>query len=406
MFSAQHGNIRSAFSEKLGRRTIYILSFALFAVFSVLSAVSVDIGMLIAMRILSGGAAASVQAVGAGTVADLWEPRVRGRAMGVFYLGPLAGPGFAPVVGGALAQGFGWRAALWFLVGFGGMLLLLILFCLPETLARRGDVDGEGEGEVQGEEKVGYAKRTARMFKGVCWGIFEPFTVLELLRYPPIAVAVFSAAIAFGSLFVMNVSIQSDFGNPPYNFDTISVGLLYLSPTLGYAVSSLLGGRWIDIIMAREARRAGRHDAAGEPIYLPEDRMKENMWLAASLYPAGMLWYGWTADRGLIWIVPCVAGFFFGAGTMLVFGCVTTVLTEFTPKRSSSGVAINNFARNILSATGAVVTQPLINAVGTGWTCTMVALFAWVTGNAAIWAMRTWGPKWREGMDRTLNQGA
>ena len=53
--------------------------------------------MLILMRLLGGGASASVQAVGAGTIADLWEPRERGRAMGMFYLGPLTGPLFAPV---------------------------------------------------------------------------------------------------------------------------------------------------------------------------------------------------------------------------------------------------------------------------------------------------------------------
>ena len=32
---------------------------------------------------------ASVQAVGAGTIADLWAPFERGRAMGYFYLGKL-----------------------------------------------------------------------------------------------------------------------------------------------------------------------------------------------------------------------------------------------------------------------------------------------------------------------------
>ncbi|KAJ9643579.1 hypothetical protein H2199_004258 [Coniosporium tulheliwenetii] len=74
----------SSFSETLGRRTIYLVSFALFIVFNVLSAVSTGIGMFIVMRLLSGGAGASVQAVGAGTIADLWEPKERGRAMGIF----------------------------------------------------------------------------------------------------------------------------------------------------------------------------------------------------------------------------------------------------------------------------------------------------------------------------------
>jgi hypothetical protein len=72
----------SSFSERLGRRTIYIVSFVLFVIFAILSALSNSIAMLIVVRTLSGGAAASVQAVGAGTIADIWEVRERGRAMG------------------------------------------------------------------------------------------------------------------------------------------------------------------------------------------------------------------------------------------------------------------------------------------------------------------------------------
>ena len=92
----------SSFSETLGRRTIYLTSFTLFLLFNILAAVSQNIAMLIVMRMLGGGAAASVQAVGAGTIADVWAVRERGRAMGIFYLGPLCGPLFAPIIGGAL----------------------------------------------------------------------------------------------------------------------------------------------------------------------------------------------------------------------------------------------------------------------------------------------------------------
>src|SRR3569833_417703 len=128
---------RSSFSETLGRRTIYIVSFTLFVVFSVLSAVRNNVAMLIDMRILGGGAAASVQAVGAGPIADEWEPRERGRAMGIFYLGPLLGPLVGPIIGGALSQRWGWQATMWFLAIFGAAMLIMIFFCLPETLARR-----------------------------------------------------------------------------------------------------------------------------------------------------------------------------------------------------------------------------------------------------------------------------
>ncbi len=118
-----------------------MLSFSLYLIFSCVSAVSVNIEMLIVFRILSGGAAASVQAVGAGTVSDIWEPTERGRAMGIFYIGPLCGPGLAPIFGGALTQGLGWRSTLWFLTIWGGVLLPFILVCLPETLAKRAKED-------------------------------------------------------------------------------------------------------------------------------------------------------------------------------------------------------------------------------------------------------------------------
>lgn len=79
----------SQLSEKSGRRTVYLISFGLFVIFNVCSALSTNIGMLISFRVLSGAAASSVQAVGAGTIADIWDVRERGKAMGWFYLGPL-----------------------------------------------------------------------------------------------------------------------------------------------------------------------------------------------------------------------------------------------------------------------------------------------------------------------------
>lgn len=76
--------------------------------------------MLTVMRILCGAAASSVQSVGAGTISDIWKPEERGKAVGLFYLGPLCGPLFAPVIGGVLAQRWNWRATMWFIAIYGG----------------------------------------------------------------------------------------------------------------------------------------------------------------------------------------------------------------------------------------------------------------------------------------------
>jgi len=73
------------------------------------------------------------------------------------------------------------------------------------------------------------------------------------------------------------------------------------------------------------------------------------------------------------------------------------------PKRSSSGVAVNNFVRNIFSCVGSVVAQPLIDAIGDGWVFTGLGVICWISGFSTIWAMKKFGPRWRIEMDKKLN---
>lgn len=141
----------------------------------------------------------------------------------------------------------------------------------------------------------------------------DPFKVIKYLRFPAVLLTVYYASITFGSLYVLNISIQTTFEKPPYSFSTMILGLLYIPPSLGYLISSIFCGRWMDQIMAREARKAGRYDESGRPIYHPEDRMRENAWLGAISYPLALIIYGWTIQKGVHWIVPvsdknCQAG--------------------------------------------------------------------------------------------------
>lgn len=425
----------SSFSETVGRRTIYLVSFALFVLWGVLSAVSTNIAMLVVMRVLSGGAAASVQAVGAGTIADIWEPKERGRAMGFFYLGPLCGPLFAPIIGGAMGQRLGWRSTQLFLVVYGGFTLVGLLFGLPETLKKRRDVAKEveqeaiqrtasenrngtveaadpekmlgGEAEAGSQRPIPLTRVSTRQsvqikmrtYLSLIRRIFlDPLLVLAYLRYPAVALTVYYASITFGSLYFLNISIQSTFSTTPYNFSTLIVGLLYIPNSLGYVLASFFGGRWIDRIMHREARKAGRYDSNGKLMFRPEDRMRENAWIAAVMWPGALIWYGWMAEKGVFWFVPILANFFFGVGSMLIFAVSTTMLTEFMPRRASSGIAINNFVRNIFSFAGAFAAEPIINAIGNGWLCTILGLWSLISGLAVICTMRTQGDRWRRKM--------
>jgi uncharacterized membrane protein YciS (DUF1049 family) len=144
-------------------------------------------------------------------------------------------------------------------------------------------------------------KKYTRMARMV---FLDPLKIVLWLRFPAVVLTVYYAAVTFGSLYVLNVSIQDTFAKPPYNFSTLILGLLYIPNSLGYVLASIFGGRWMDFIMKREAIKAERIGEDGKLIYHPEDRMRENAWLGAMLYPAAMIWYGWTAEKGVYWIVP------------------------------------------------------------------------------------------------------
>ena len=142
-----------------------------------------------------------------------------------------------------------------------------------------------------------YIRTTKRIF-------LDPLKIILYLRFPAVLITVYYSSITFGSLYILNISLQSTFSKPPYNFSTTLVGLTYIPNSIGYVLASFFGGKWTDTIMAREAKRAGRYDEKGKLMYIPEDRMRENAWIAAFLYPAALIWYGWTSEKGIFWLVP------------------------------------------------------------------------------------------------------
>jgi multidrug resistance protein len=293
----------SYFSEQYGRRAIYLVSFFLLAIFNIVGAVSVDIGMFIAMRVLAGGACASVQAVGAGTIADLWEVKERGQAMGLFFLGPMLGPLISPVIGGAVTIKWGWRSTQWVMVIYGFLVFILVLFLLPETSniqIRRKDSNEKEVTSSSSSSKVEKQKSSVSTIINVA---IAPIKVAGLLRFMPVLITVYYNAVTFASYYLVNITIQTVFSSSPYSFSALIVGLTYIPSALGAILGSLFGGRWTDYIMHREAKRAGRVDENGNLQFIPQDRMRENIWIAVLMYPAALVWFGWVADKHVFWFV-------------------------------------------------------------------------------------------------------
>lgn len=290
-------------AENHGRRVVYLLTFLLLCVFNVLCAVSTSMGMFIGMRLLAGGACASVQAVGAGTIADLWEPQERGKAIGIFSLGPMLGPLAAPIIGGALTIQWDWRSTQWFLVIYGFVIWVAMIFLLPETSSKL-KMSRQEEDEDSSSHNLSVFAKTARKTKQVAWLVVSPVASVKLLAFMPILITVYYTSITFASNYLLNISIETVFSSPPHQWSTLIVGLAYVPSSLGAVLGAIIGGRWTDYCMKRAAYKAGRVDGDGKLVFYPEDRISENALVASIMYPAALLWWGWSAEKHVFWLVP------------------------------------------------------------------------------------------------------
>ncbi|KAL3436761.1 major facilitator superfamily domain-containing protein [Aspergillus tetrazonus] len=308
----------SHLAELHGRRLVYLLSFFFLGLFSILAAISPNIGMFVAMRLLSGAASASLQAVSAGTISDMFEAHERGKAMGAFMLGPMLGPMFAPIIGGALVTRWSWRSTQWFMVIYGWAVFLIMVFFMPETATNL-----EENQQNEREKSTRPAMRVVNF-------LLKPIQAATLLQCPPILITVYYTSIVFATYYLICVSIEDTFALPPYSWSSVIVGVAYISGRI--VVVGVDGGQ------ACLLAGAGKYD------------------------------------------LLLIGNFFYGFAGMILTNVTMTMLTEFTPKRSTMGVAVNNLLRNSLSCVSAVIAQPLFDAIGTGWSFTAACLFCLLSG--------------------------
>jgi hypothetical protein len=193
-----------------------------------------------------------------------------------------------------------------------------MLLTFPETLKDTRRIAEAAEVEADQEESrdspqsrhsrqstlQSVHRHTTKCMKILRMLFVDPLRILLYFRYPPVLLTAYYASITFGSLYFLNISIQASFERPPYSYPTLIVGLLYLPASAGYLSTSLAGGHWADRIMRREAVKAGRYDKNGKLHFLPEDRMRENAWLGAIMYPLALIVYGWTVQKGVHVAVP------------------------------------------------------------------------------------------------------
>jgi DHA1 family bicyclomycin/chloramphenicol resistance-like MFS transporter len=190
-------------ADRYGRRPVLMAGLVLYTLAGLAALVSPGVHALIAARLFQalGGCAGLV--IARAIVRDTSDPDDTARRLAVMNLMVTVGPGFAPIVGGALAATLGWRSIFVALCALGIANLLLTWRMVPETGSRAetsmASLGRDYLGLLASRSFVGYAIgggcATTSMY---AFTASAPFIVVNELGRPATEVGVCLALLIFG----------------------------------------------------------------------------------------------------------------------------------------------------------------------------------------------------------------
>jgi DHA2 family multidrug resistance protein len=256
-------------TSRISYKALYLGSLLVFTVASGLCAMAWSYESLIAARILQALGGGAIQPIGMAIVAELFEPHERGRALGIWGTGIMAGPALGPTLGGYLTDAFSWRTIFSVNLPFGVITLIAGLIIMRPLRARgaRRPFDLAGfcflamaliagltalsNGQEKGWESdyihicEAFSVVGMVMFIAVELAVEHPLLDLRLLlirNYTlSIVLAVFRAVGLFGSVFLFPIFLQNLMGYTP-----VHAGLWMLPNALAVGITMPIAGRLAD----------------------------------------------------------------------------------------------------------------------------------------------------------------
>ncbi|KAG1879254.1 major facilitator superfamily domain-containing protein [Suillus subluteus] len=329
--------------------------------------------------------------------------------MGVFYAAPLLGPALGPIIGGALSQGFNWRASFYFLLICGVIIFLsfLILFkdtyrcersltycaALQRRLASREPVRRPSQSTIVESEFSENQTHDKDLEKQVKLPVILEETpsathtigpddiklsIKDINPFPPYfqilsrknnVLILIPNGLVFGFNYCLSYTCERTLANA-YGYDALSVGMVLLCLGVGSIAGSVIGGRWSDRVVKKMKEENGGQ-------WYAEMRLESSK-LAMLWLPPSVISYGWMCDKHLNVAAVCVMLVLVGFTSIWMYASTLAYLVDANPGRSAAAVATNSSFRGTLAFVSAIIAVPLQNAWGDGilftaWACILAA---------------------------------
>lgn len=360
----------SPLSEVYGRKITIMLSVFLFVCFTFAAATAQDIQTLMIARFFSGASGSSPFTVGAAIFADMYGPKVRGKAVELFCLVLFCGPLLAPVVGGFIVESYlGWRWLLYITGIMSGAVFILLCFFLKETFAPLILVD---KAEQLRQQTGNWAIHAAHENVKIDFGQIVTKTIIrpwKMLATEPILLLI---SIYNGFCYCILYLLLSSY---PYVFVkqyhwTLSHAMI---PYIGVLVGMIIGV--MSMVLGYEQRYVKRMETGAK---IPPEARIEPMKPAGISFAVGLFLFFWSSNypQHVHWAVPTISGVFTGYGILGILVPSVIYIIECYLVFAASALAGLTFLRSAMGASSPLFADFMFNGLGLNWTGLLLGLIA------------------------------
>ncbi|KAI5455982.1 major facilitator superfamily domain-containing protein [Mariannaea sp. PMI_226] len=360
-------------STVMGRRTTYLVANAVLCACSIGVALAPNLECFVTLWIIGGTTGPFFLVAGQTILADIFEPTVRGTAVGFFLGSCVSANTIAPLIGSIIAAFTSWRVIFGVEAGMSMLGLILAFLFIP----RSSEVENPKTAEAT------QPKGLRDIFEA-----FNPMNVFIQFSY----LRILLANIACGLLSFNQYSLLSTVRrviNPRFNLTSpLESGLFYLAPGAGFLIGSIIGGKLSDqAVKYYKKRRNG--------LRLPEDRLNSSLPSILAVLPLGTLLYGWSVQNRIGGMaLPIVASFIQGVGLMSSFSGLNTYSAEVRPVHRTAVISGKYVIQYSFAAGSVGGVSPMIDNLGVGWAFTISSAAA-IIGGVLVFSIARLSKSWK-----------
>ncbi|CAF1240157.1 unnamed protein product [Rotaria sordida] len=336
-----------------GRKWITTFGFVAFILTLVGCYFSSNIYMFIIFRALQGCLISVILAAGQGTIADIYHPDERGTAYGIFFAFYFAAVFPASIIGGKLAENYGWRSVFISVIIISVVMFISYVLVVPETHQYQVICMYQNQKNITllESEQVSPPK------------LINPYVPLLYLGDRTVVPYVFVLVSGFVIVNCGVVLFPPDVSKPPYSYREGTIGMLLLPYSIAILLGSVIGGRLSDLVTKKSFQLST----------ILEVRIVPGLILCI-LVSIGSIIYGWTIQFHVHVSVLILGQVLYGFGQGASRPGVLSYYTIQYQEHAASINSANNLLQQLTTSIVIALAGKIILVIDNGWFFTVLAI--------------------------------